>query len=311
MLDRFRILDLTDDRGHFCGLILALLGADFISIDPPGCQRSRFQGPFAGDVRDPEKSLTYWAYNRAKQSLVLDLDDNEDLERLEELAATADAVVASDGSNADLASLSRKHPHLVTAFISGFGGTGPKSDWAASDIINTAASGTMGITGDRDRPPVRLSLPQAWHFAASDALCGILLALRERESSGRGQHVDVAAQHSYLIASQYQMLYPFVGAPSTRRLSGGAEIGPITLKLVYEAADGYLSIVFLVGPTVGPYNTRLFEWMDEEGMCPDEFRDVDWIGFGTQLLSDPAAPGILNRGAEAVSYTHLTLPTKA
>ena len=180
MLDRFRILDLTDDRGHFCGMILAQLGADVIAIEPPGGQRSRYQGPFAGDVRDPEKSLTYWAYNRAKQSLVLDLDDNEDLERLEELAATADAVVASDGSNADLASLSRKHPHLVTAFISGFGGTGPKSDWAASDIINTAASGTMGITGDRDRPPVRLSLPQTWHFAASDALCGILLALRER-----------------------------------------------------------------------------------------------------------------------------------
>ncbi|MDP6863543.1 MAG: CoA transferase [Acidimicrobiales bacterium] len=301
MLDRFRILDLTDDRGHFCGMIMAQLGAEVIAIEPPEGQRSRYQGPFAGDVPDPEKSLTHWAYNRAKQSLVLDLNEAEDLKRLEELAATADALVASDGSNVDLESLSRRYPHLVTAFISGFGGTGPKSDWAASDIVNTAASGTMGITGDRDRAPVRLSLPQTWHFAASDALCGILLALRERESSGLGQHVDVAAQHSYLIASQYQMLYPFVGAPSTRRLSGGAEIGPITLKLVYEAADGFLSIVFLVGPTVGPYNTRLFEWMDEEGMCPDEFRDVDWIGFGTQLLSDPEAPGILNRGAEVIN----------
>ena len=108
MLDRFRILDLTDDRGHFCGMILAQLGAEVIAIEPPGGQRSRHQGPFAGDVRDPEKSLTYWAYNRAKQSLVLDLDESGDLERLEELAATADAVVASDGSNADLASLSRK-----------------------------------------------------------------------------------------------------------------------------------------------------------------------------------------------------------
>ncbi len=282
-------------------MIMAQLGAEVIAIEPPEGQRSRYQAPFAGDVPDPEKSLTHWAYNRAKQSLVLDLNDTEDLKRLEELAATADAVVASDGSNVDLESLSRRYPHLVTAFISGFGETGPKSDWVSSDIVNAAASGTMGITGDRDRAPVRLSLPQTWHFAASDALCGILLALRERESSGLGQHVDVAAQHSYLIASQYQMLYPFVGAPSTRRLSGGAEIGPITLKLVYEAADGFLSIVFLVGPTVGPYNTRLFEWMDEEGMCPDEFRDVDWIGFGTQLLSDPEAPGILNRGAEVIN----------
>lgn len=301
MLSRFRILDLTDDRGHFCGMILAQLGAEVIAIEPPGGQRARRQRPYAEDTADPEKSLTHWAYNRGKQSLTLDLGDERDLQQLEQLASTADAVIDSGASGVDLASLRSKHPHLVTASISGFGATGPKADWATSDIINTAASGTMGITGDRDRAPVRLSLPQTWHFAASDALCGVLLALRERESSGLGQHVDVAAQHSYLIASQYQMLYPFAGVPSTRRLSGGAEIGPITLKLVYQASDGYVSIVFLVGPTVGPYNTRLFEWMDDEGMCPDEFRGVDWIGFGTQLLSDPEAPGILNRGAEVIN----------
>ena len=301
MLSRFRILDLTDDRGHFCGMILAQLGAEVIAIEPPGGQRARRQRPYVEGTADPEKSLTHWAYNRGKHSLTLDFNDERDLQRLERLASTADAVIDSGAADIDLASLRSKHPHLVTASISGFGDTGPKADWATSDIINTAASGTMGITGDRDRAPVRLSLPQTWHFAASDALCGVLLALRERESSGLGQHIDVAAQHSYLIASQYQMLYPFAGVPSTRRLSGGAEIGPITLKLVYEAADGYVSIVFLVGPTVGPYNTRLFEWMDDEGMCPDEFRGVDWIGFGTQLLSDPEAPGILNRGAEVIN----------
>ena len=282
-------------------MILAQLGAEVIAIEPPGGQRARRQRPYAQDIVDPEKSLTHWAYNRGKHSLTLDFGDDRDLQRLEKLASTADAVIDSGASNVDLVSLRRNHPHLVTASISGFGESGPKAGWATSDIINTAASGTMGITGDRDRAPVRLSLPQTWHFAASDALCGVLLALREREASGLGQHIDVAAQHSYLIASQYQMLYPFAGVPSTRRLSGGAEIGPITLKLVYEAADGYVSIVFLVGPTVGPYNTRLFEWMDDEGMCPDEFRGVYWVGFGTQLLSDPEAPRILNRGAEVIN----------
>ena len=301
MLDRFRILDLTDDRGHFCGMILAQLGAEVIAIEPPEGQRSRNHGPFAKGEGDPEKSLSHWAYNRGKHSLVLDLKSAEGLIRLEELAATADAVVVSKQDGLDLDNLRLRYPHLVTASISGFGASGPKATWAASDIVNTAASGTMGITGDRDRAPIRLSLPQTWHFAASDALCGILLALRERDSSGLGQHIDIAAQHSYIIASQYQMLYPFVDAPSTRRLSGGAEIGPITLRIVYEAADGFVSIAFLVGPTVGPYNTRLFEWMDEESMCPDEFRDVDWIGFGSQILSDPEAPGVLNRGAAVIN----------
>lgn len=301
MLGRYRILDLTDDRGHFAGMVLAQFGAEVIAVEPPGGQRSRFQRPFAGHEPDREGSLTHWAYNRAKRSVVLDTKKLVGRAQLDALAAGADALIESGAVPVDLVGLRERHPHLVTASISSFGSTGPKADWAGTDLINTAASGTMGITGDRDRAPVRQSLPQTWHFAASDALCAVLLALRERDRSGLGQHCDLAAQHSYLIASQYQMLYPFVGASPTRRLSGGAEIGPITLRIVYEAADGHVSIAFLVGPTVGPYNTRLFQWMDEEGMCPEEFRDVDWIGFGTQLVSNPEAPGVLNRGAEVIN----------
>ena len=296
MYDRYRILDLTDDRGHLAGMILAQLGAEVIAVEPPEGQRARRQAPFAGDEPHPEKSLTHWAYNRGKKSVVV-----ESPEQLDLLATGADALIESGALAIDLDGLRARHPHLVTASISPFGATGPKADWAATDLINTAAAGPMGITGDRDRAPVRLSLPQTWHFAASDALCAVLMALRERDRSGLGQHADIAAQQSYVIATQYQMLYPFVDQPSTRRISGGAEIGPITLRIVYEAADGYISLVFLVGPTVGPYNTRLFQWMDEEGRCPDEFRDVDWIGFGAALSSDPDAPLLLNRGADVIN----------
>lgn len=301
MLGRYRILDLTDDRGHLAGMVLAQLGAEVIAIEPPGGQRSRYQRPFAGGTPDPERSLTHWAYNRGKRSAVIDTTKLAGRAQLDALAAGADALIESGAMPVDLEAIRGRHPHLVTASISAFGTSGPKADWAATDIINTAAAGPMGITGDRDRAPVRQSLPQTWHFAASDALCAVLLGLRQRDSSGLGQHADLAAQHSYLIATQYQMLYPFVDAPSTRRLSGGAEVGPITLRIVYEALDGYISLVFLVGPTVGPYNTRLFQWMDEEGMCPDDFRDVDWIGFGAQLTSNPEAPGVLNRGAEVIN----------
>lgn len=296
MFDRYRILDLTDDRGHLAGMVLAQLGAEVIAIEPPEGQRARRQGPFAEQGADPDRSLTHWAYNRGKKSVVV-----TEPEQLESLAAGADALIESGGFAVDLDGLARRHPHLVTASISAFGATGPKAEWAGTDLIATAASGTMGITGDRDRAPVRLSLPQTWHYAASDAACAVLMALRERDRSGLGQHADLSAQQSYLIANQYQMLYPFVDQPGTKRLSGGAEIGPITLRIVYEAADGYVSIVFLVGPTVGPYNTRLFAWMDEEGCCPDEFRSVDWVGFGLALSSDPEAPALLDRGAEAIN----------
>lgn len=301
MFDRYRILDLTDDRGHFAGMVLAQLGAEVIAVERPGGQAARRQAPYAGGEPDPERSLTHWAYNRGKKSAVLDTKKLVGRAQLDALAAGADALIESAAMPVDLEGLRERHPHLVTASITSFGQTGPKSTWAGSDLINTAAAGPMGITGDSDRAPVRLSLPQTWHFAASDAVCAVLLALRERDRSGLGQHADLSAQHSYVIATQYQMLYPFAGAESTRRVAGGSQLGPITLRVLYEAADGHVSIVFLVGPMVAAYNARLFEWMDEEGVCPDELRGFDWDTFGVQLTADPEAPGVLTRGADAIN----------
>ena len=100
-------------------MILAQLGAEVIAIEPPEGQRARRQRPYAEDTADQEKSLTHWAYNRGKHSLTLDLDDERDRQRLEQLASTADAVIDSGASGVDLASLRSKHPHLVTASISG------------------------------------------------------------------------------------------------------------------------------------------------------------------------------------------------
>ena len=95
-------------------MILAQLGAEVIAIEPPEGQRARRQRPYANNTVDPEKSLTHWAYNRGKQSLTLNLADARDLRRLEQLAATADAVIDSGASGIDLASLRGKHSHLVT-----------------------------------------------------------------------------------------------------------------------------------------------------------------------------------------------------
>jgi crotonobetainyl-CoA:carnitine CoA-transferase CaiB-like acyl-CoA transferase len=310
VLKRYRVLDLTDDRGHLCGMILAQMGAEVIAVEPPGGSRSRSQGPFNLDGPKEEQSLTYAAYNRGKKSIIIDLATDAGREALETLAAGADALIESGAQEIDIEGLCKRHPHLVTASISPYGSTGPKAGWAGTDITNTAASGTMGLTGDRDRAPVRLSLPQTWHFAAGDALCAILLGLRERDRSGLGQQADISAQQSYLSATQFQMLYPFVDAPSTKRLSGGMEIGPITLRVVYKAKDGFVNLVFLVGPTVGPYTIRLFKWVEEEGMCPEELCDVDWVGFGAQLTSDPKAPELLNRGGE-VLQDFIATKTKA
>ena len=74
MLSAYRVLDLTDHRGQLAGHILRSLGADVILVEPPGGSPARGVGPFAGDAAGPERSLPFWAHNRGKKSVVLDLD---------------------------------------------------------------------------------------------------------------------------------------------------------------------------------------------------------------------------------------------
>ena len=82
MLSPYRVLDLSDDRGIFCSFVLGELGADVVCVEPPGGSRARRQGPFAGDVREPERSLFWWAYARNRRSVVLDPESPGDREAL-------------------------------------------------------------------------------------------------------------------------------------------------------------------------------------------------------------------------------------
>ena len=120
MLSRYRVIDLTDERGHIAGFMLAAMGAEVICIEPPGGVRSRAIGPFANGV-----SLTHWSYNRGKQSVIGGTDT------IETLALTADIVLHCGAVEIDLAALRTANPRLVTVSITPFGPTGPKADWAA------------------------------------------------------------------------------------------------------------------------------------------------------------------------------------
>src|SRR5688572_11186524 len=96
MLSSYRVLDLTDGRGQLAGHILRSLGAEVILVEPPGGSPARGVGPFAGDRPGPERSLPFWAHNRGKRSVVLDLDDAADAKRFTQLVRTADVVVESE-----------------------------------------------------------------------------------------------------------------------------------------------------------------------------------------------------------------------
>ncbi|MCP4228299.1 MAG: CoA transferase [Actinomycetia bacterium] len=279
MLSDYRILDLTDDRGHFAGLLLAQLGADVILVEPAGGHRTRHRGPYFDDVADPDRSVEFHAFNRGKQSVIVETSDE-----LATLAATADVVITCGAVDADLGALRDANPHLVTATISAFGETGPKADWAATDLTIVAASGTMSLTGDRDRAPVRVGPPQAWLNAAADTAGAILIALHERRRSGLGQHIDTSAQQSFADCSQFQLTAALVGAPTPSRLPGAIQLGDFLIPWVYECSDGYVTITFLFGPMIAPFTTRLVNWMYEDGFVDETLRDKDWSDFGMAVF---------------------------
>jgi crotonobetainyl-CoA:carnitine CoA-transferase CaiB-like acyl-CoA transferase len=293
MLQDFRVLDLTDERGQLAGQSLADLGADVILIEPPGGSRSRRIGPFVdGHEGDPENSLWFWSYNRGKRSVVLDLDDGgTDRDRFLELAATADLVIdsaepgvmAARGLGPD--DLAAVNPALVHTSITAFGQDGPKADWRATDLTVVAAGVQMSMMGDEDRPPLRIPLDQAFLHASAEAAAASLIALRERRLSGRGQHVDVSAQQAILQATQSYVLSHLVNCQPTTRMSGGAKAGPFNVRLRSKAADGFVSNTILFGEAIGPFSIRLFEWIYAEGECTKDDLEFEWIDFVNEVMA--------------------------
>ncbi|MCP4222546.1 MAG: CoA transferase [Actinomycetia bacterium] len=292
MLSNYRVIDLTDERGHLTGLILRQLGAEVIAVEPPDGSSARRLGPFAGNVEDPERSLHHWSYNRGKKSVAIDLSGEDGRRQLEELLGGADVLIENYSVAEQVAldlepdAVQRRHPALIHASITAFGSYGPKCDWAASDITIQAASGNMALTGDKDRPPLRSgTLPQAFHNAASEGALAVLIALHERQRrSGLGQHIDLSAQQSMNQASQSMMLAVPNNATSTTRVAGGANLQGIDIQLMWPCKDGYASVTLLFGLMVAPFTQNLLDWVYEDGFCDDATRSKNWVEYAMMLL---------------------------
>jgi crotonobetainyl-CoA:carnitine CoA-transferase CaiB-like acyl-CoA transferase len=294
MLSPYRVLDLTTERGLLCGQILGDLGADVIKIEPPGGSPARRLAPFYHDEPHPDRSLYWWANNRNKRSITLNLDHDEGRALLRRLATNAHFVIESDNPGAlaqrgcSYDDLAKINPALVYVSITPFGQDGPKANYADSDLVILAAGGPLILTGDEDRAPVRVSVPQAYLHASGQAAAAALIAHHERRRSGLGQHVDVSAQQAVAQATQSSLLAAPLEERDFQRLAGGVKMGPVKVRLVWPAKDGYVSIGFLFGSAMGHFTKRLMQWVHEEGFCDAETRDKDWVAFGSIFLGDPA-----------------------
>ncbi len=295
MLSPYRVIDLTTERGQLCGQVLADLGAEVILVEPPGGSSSRAMAPFAGNQPDPERSLWFWSYNRGKKSILADIETPAGQERIRELAASADFLIESfapgylPGLGLGYAAFRQLNPRLVMVSITPFGQAGPRAHWAASDLTIWASSGAMNQTGDDDRAPVGLALPQAFLHASAEAAAAALIAHVARERDGLGQHIDVSAQAAAMMATQSFSLTHAWGDSAVTRYAGGLKLGPLTLKFVQPAKDGYVSVTFLFGSAIGPFTRRLMEVMYEQGFVDEATRDKDWLNY-TVLLATGQEP---------------------
>ncbi len=250
-LKGLRILDMSRIlAGPYATQLLGDMGADVIKVERPvEGDDTRAWGPPYVTTADGEvtrESAYYMCTNRNKRSIAVDMADPEGAETLRRLAEVADVVIQNfkvDGLKKyglDYEALKTRNPALVYCSISGFGQTGPNRDKPGYDLLAQGYGGMMSLTGEPDGEPVKVGV------GIADIMCGmyasnaILAALRHRDATGEGQHIDIA-----LVDTQIAWLanegvnYLSSGQAPERRGNQHPNIVPYQ---VFECADGHVIV---------------------------------------------------------------------
>ncbi|MBI2760437.1 MAG: CoA transferase [Chloroflexi bacterium] len=260
-----RVIDLTDEKGELCARLLADMGADVVRVEPPGGSRSRRLSPFAPDG---VTSLAFAFRNANKRAVTLDITDASEHERLHRLLAGADILVESftPGYLASVGlaptKLTEQHPRLIVTSVTDFGQTGPYAGYAGSDMAGFAMGGMMYRSGVPDRPP--LAAPSGVAYGSTDvtAAFATVMALFQRLTTGRGQHLDVSVMESVANMSDWS-LPSFSHSGAFQKRSGTGPLYPY-----YRCADGWVRVILLTRRQWASFR----EWLGD----PDVLRDAAW-----------------------------------
>ncbi|MGP1358692.1 CaiB/BaiF CoA transferase family protein [Roseicyclus sp.] len=233
-----RVLDLTRVRsGPTCVRQLADWGADVIKIEAP-VDEAQFGGPRHG----PD----FQNLHRNKRSITLDLKSEAGIAAFRRLADTADIIVENFRPNVkarlciDYDTLSKTNPGLIYASISGFGQDGPLADRPGFDQIAQGMGGLMSITGEPGRGPMRVGIPIADLCAGLFAAQGILIALHERQKSGRGQWIQTSLLQAQVFMLDFQAARWLMDGVVPRQAGNDH---PTTIPTgVFRTADGHMNI---------------------------------------------------------------------
>ncbi|MCR9069873.1 MAG: CoA transferase [Rhodobacteraceae bacterium] len=246
VLDLSRIL-----AGPTCTQLLGDLGAEVIKIENPktGGDDTRTWGPpyaMGTDGQPTDLAAYFMSANRNKLSVAADLASEDGQALIRELAAQADVVIENFKPGGlvkyglDAETLLTAHPGLVYCSISGFGQTGPNRDKPGYDLMAQGFGGIMSLTGEPEGEPMKVGVGIADVMCGMYACVGILAALRHRDATGEGQHLELAlvdAQIAWLINEGVNYLTS--GKTPVRRGNQHPNIVPYQ---VFATADGYVLV---------------------------------------------------------------------
>lgn len=309
LLGGYRGLDLTDEKGGFCGKVLADLGADIIKVEMPGGDAARGIGPFYRDVPAPENSLFWFAFNTSKRGITLNIETVDGKALFKRLASTMDFIIESfppgylDRLGLGYEALSEADPRLIMVSISPFGQAGPYRDYKACDIVLAAMSGMMYPYGDADRSPVRISIDQTCLQGSVMAATGLLLALRARELTGKGQQVDTSIQEACAMTQFYDQSWWHVMGFNMPRQGPRRRRGNIVQRELWPCKDGHVAFR-LVGGALAKSGVRpLAEWMKSEGKAGVLGEVEDWSQIDIAKMSQDESD-VWERTLEDFFMTH-------
>ncbi len=266
LLDHIRIIDMADEKASFSSKLLADLGARVVKVERPGGDPSRWIGPFWGDSPHPERSLFFHHNNTNKLSVTLDLEHPMGKDIFLRLVERTDVIVESfpvgylKEIELDFENLISRNPRLILASVTGFGQSGPRSEYKSCDLVASAFGGQMYISGSVSTPPLKPAGEQSYYTASLFAAIGVLLALRKRACSGKGEHIDISLQESLVSTLDHVMVRYFYENVAAQR-QGGLYWNNAFCTL--PCKDGHILLT--------PFQRweTLVEWMDTEGMAED------------------------------------------
>jgi crotonobetainyl-CoA:carnitine CoA-transferase CaiB-like acyl-CoA transferase len=264
MLGGVRIADATERLGWLAGRLLADCGARVTKLEAPGA-----------DMSSP-----HWR--------ALNVNKQVSFKKLNEVVGEADILLATPAPSQydDLRSLSGGS--LVVVCITPFGMSGPKADWLGSDLEIMAAGGAMSLAGEPGGMPVRISAPQAYAWAGSQAAVGALIALHHQRKSGHGQLVDVSAQAAVITALSHAPAFVDIAGLSPTRAGAfmtGRSVTGARFRVFWPCKDGYLNFILYGGVAGRRTNEQLVAWMREKGFAFGPLAAQDWARWDPTIAS--------------------------